>query len=70
MKVETLILIAAVGAVVYFATRPAQPQPVTVVERESDLQTGINAAAGLLGGLLDLARESGAGNNQNAQTAG
>lgn len=70
MKVETLILLAAVGAVVYFATRPAQPQSVTVVERESDLQTGIKAGASLLGGLLDLARESGAGSNSNVQTAG
>lgn len=70
MKVETLILIAAVGAVVYFATRPAQPQPVTVVERETTGQTAIKAGAGLLGGLLDLAREAGAGGNQNNQTSG
>lgn len=59
MKVETLLVIVAVGAIVYFATRtPAAAAPTTIVERESDTQTIVKTAGGLLGKAIDLFTEA------------
>lgn len=69
MKTETLLVLLAVGAVVYFATRqPAPSAPVVVQRGESTAQTAIKAGVGLAGSIVDLFRDSGA--NQQSSVSG
>ena len=60
MKTETLLVLLAVGAVVYFATRQPAPAPVVVQRGESTTQTAIKAGADLAGDIIGLFRDSGA----------
>lgn len=70
MKTETLLVLIAVGAVVYFATRQPAPAPTPVVVQrgESTAQTAIKAGAGLAGDIIGLFRDSGA--NQQSSVSG